>query len=276
MENQNRKLTDTINIVPAVILSLGPVFWIIESIADYAFQGGSFFQQLFLPKIPEFLTRLFFIFITVFFAYIFKEFKRSDRQLRVAEKKCSVIFNETSDALVVADAEGNIIDVNKRAEEFFGYFKEQFSHMKVMQLYPKEELTRMAQAFEEVLRDKKEIVLETVCIKKDDTMIPVEQREALIESIQGNGSPGIVVSISARRGEESALPDVNCVDGVDTQPGRLNELAQELEDNKKRCWDLENALKEMSNRYTEESQHALEIMKQRDGALRLIDEKERE
>ncbi len=276
MDKQNRKLTDTIKIVPAVILCLGPVFWLIESIADYAFQGGSFFQLLFLPKTPELLTRLFFIFITVFFAYIFKEFKKSDTRLRVSEKKCSTIFNETSDALVIADAEGNILDVNRRAEEFFGYFKEQFSHMKVMQLYPKQELARMAQAFEEVLRDKKEVVLETVCINKDDAMIPVEQREALIESIRGNGRPGILVSISARRGEEAVSPGVNCVDGIDTQQGRLNELAQELDDNKKRCWDLENALKEMRNRYTEESQHALEIRKQRDGALRLIDEKERE
>ncbi|MFA6216158.1 MAG: ATP-binding protein [Candidatus Omnitrophota bacterium] len=88
MNNSNKACISEENIIPVSIISLGLVFSLIESIADYALQGGSFFHQLFLPKTPELLTRLFFILISVVFAFIFKEFKKSDTKLRVSEKKC--------------------------------------------------------------------------------------------------------------------------------------------------------------------------------------------
>ena len=52
-------------------------------------------------------------------------------QLKVSEKKYRGIFEGVKDAVFVEDDRGNILDVNQRACEMFGYTREEFLHKQV-------------------------------------------------------------------------------------------------------------------------------------------------
>ncbi len=49
--------------------------------------------------------------------------------LRESQKKYQALMDESSDAIFIVDTEGNLLEVNKKAEELTGYSKEEFLNM---------------------------------------------------------------------------------------------------------------------------------------------------
>jgi len=65
------------------------------------------------------------------------ELRERERQLRESRRKYQTLFEETSDAVVVFDKIGKILDANAFAEMLFGYSKHELLEMSFFDLYAK-------------------------------------------------------------------------------------------------------------------------------------------
>ena len=63
------------------------------------------------------------------------------------EERYRTLFEHASDAIIVADPEGNFLEVNRKAEDLLGYGKEELLRMKVTDIHPREELDRVVLHF---------------------------------------------------------------------------------------------------------------------------------
>lgn len=73
--------------------------------------------------------------------------KRSERLLQEREARYRSLMEGASDAIFLADTEGNLVEVNRRAEVLMGRSKEELVQMHVSHLHPSDELERVIAAF---------------------------------------------------------------------------------------------------------------------------------
>ncbi|MFX1591481.1 MAG: PAS domain S-box protein [Promethearchaeota archaeon] len=78
--------------------------------------------------------------------------KVRNQELRESEEKYSNLFHHSNDAIFLHDLEGNIIDVNQKALDQFGYTREEILNLKIPELHPKRELEASKKAFEEIAK----------------------------------------------------------------------------------------------------------------------------
>lgn len=62
--------------------------------------------------------------------------QRAEEALKRSEEKYHAILENASDAILLADTQGNIIEANRKAEELWGYTKEELLQMHYTQLHP--------------------------------------------------------------------------------------------------------------------------------------------
>ncbi len=74
------------------------------------------------------------------------------QELRESEEKYSNLFHHSNDAIFLHDLEGNIIDVNQRVLEQFGYIRSEILKLKIPELHPISELESSKHAFEEITK----------------------------------------------------------------------------------------------------------------------------
>ena len=77
------------------------------------------------------------------------ERKRAEETLRESEKKCRSLMNNASDAIMLSDFEGNILEINKKAEKLLGHSKEELLEMNITQIHPREEIERITAGFKQ-------------------------------------------------------------------------------------------------------------------------------
>ncbi len=75
-------------------------------------------------------------------------------KLKDSEEKYSNLFQYSNDAIILHDIEGNIVDVNQKAIEWFGYTKAEFIKMKIFELHPSEDLEISQKALKDIKKDK--------------------------------------------------------------------------------------------------------------------------
>jgi len=86
------------------------------------------------------------------------------KELRESEEKYSNLFHHSNDAIFLHDIKGNIIDVNQRALEQFGYTRSEILKLKIQELHPISELEASKKAFEEI--SKKGVIKFEISFKK--------------------------------------------------------------------------------------------------------------
>jgi PAS domain S-box-containing protein len=110
--------------------------------------------------------------------YAVKKAKHLRRQtealLRESEEKYHALLEHAGDAIFIADHEGNLIEVNGRAEELTGYCREELSGMHFSRLLPPEELGRAVKAFQEVVEKGAVSLDEVVVLRKDGSRAIVD------------------------------------------------------------------------------------------------------
>ena len=70
--------------------------------------------------------------------------------LRESEEKYSNLFHHSNDAIFIHDLEGNILDINQKVLNQFGYTKSEILSLKISQLHPESELETSKKAFKEI------------------------------------------------------------------------------------------------------------------------------
>src|SRR5262249_18592075 len=61
------------------------------------------------------------------------EYKQAEEALRASEAKYRSVFEAAHDVMVLADAQGNILEVNHRAEQVLGYSRSELLRMNTFQ-----------------------------------------------------------------------------------------------------------------------------------------------
>ena len=102
------------------------------------------------------------------------ERKRAEEELKESEKKYRVILENASDAILLTDEKGNLIEANRMAEEFFGYSKEELLQMSYTQLHPMIELDRTIAAFKSIVTHGCGFLQNGVILRKDSKVVPVD------------------------------------------------------------------------------------------------------
>lgn len=104
------------------------------------------------------------------------ERKNAERKLRESEQKYKGLFECTTDGIIVLDAHGMILDVNKRALELFGLEENNVlgNNFLSMGLLTPRSLSTVVKQFEDILSDKVAKSNETQIIAKDGNILDVE------------------------------------------------------------------------------------------------------
>ncbi len=104
--------------------------------------------------------------------------------LAVRERRYSVLFHRSNDAILLVNPEGAIVDCNNKAVELFGYTQTELTQMKVFDLTPAEELDQSRTIFDR-LREAGSTRAERTCVTKYGERFPAELNASLFEVDDG-------------------------------------------------------------------------------------------
>lgn len=89
------------------------------------------------------------------------------------EEKYRALVEEASDAILICDIDGNILETNGSARKLFGYSKEEMDAMKIWQLYLEAELKELPFGYGDLL-EKKVVRTERTIVCMNRSQLPVE------------------------------------------------------------------------------------------------------
>ncbi|MEB3338181.1 MAG: GAF domain-containing protein, partial [Leptolyngbyaceae bacterium] len=133
------------------------------------------------------------------------ERKATERLLQEREARYRALMDYASDAILLADSKGNLIECNRKAEELLGYSREELTHLHISQIHPPEVLEATYNHFSNIVLHDQGSVFETLVVRKDGIQIPVDITGSRIEL---NGKPiaqGIFRDIRARKQAEQII-----------------------------------------------------------------------
>ena len=124
------------------------------------------------------------------------------------------LMNNASDAIFLTDMEGDLQEVNKKAEELTGYTKEELIHMNFTQLHPKEDIERVSSAFKEGVEKGSGSISDVLLLRKDDKKLYVDITGSVIEHAGNRVTQAIIRDVTYRKQIEQRL-------GVQYAVGRI-------------------------------------------------------
>ncbi|MHA2008910.1 MAG: PAS domain S-box protein [Promethearchaeota archaeon] len=125
-------------------------------------------------------------------------------ELKESEEKYSNLFQHSNDGIFFHDLDGNIMDVNQKVLEQFGYTKNEILSLKVPQLHPISEQSESKKAFEEISK-KGFIRFEINFKKKNGEIFPAEVSSSLFSIGDKKFIQGIMRDITLRKQSEENL-----------------------------------------------------------------------
>ncbi len=132
--------------------------------------------------------------------------KKAEIKLMESKEKYSVLFHYSNDAIFLHDLEGNIIDVNRRALEQFGYTRSEILKLKISELHPIDELEKSKRAFKEI--SKKGIIRFEISFKKKNGKIFLAEVSSSLIDVGGKQLiQGIIRDITIRILTEKMLKE---------------------------------------------------------------------
>jgi len=161
------------------------------------------------------------------------------KELRESEEKYSNLFHHSNDAIFLHDIKGNIIDVNQRALEQFGYTRSEILKLKIQELHPISELEASKKAFEEISK-KGVIKFEISFKKKNGKVFFAEVSSSLFymggkQVIQGNVRDITVRVLTERMLKDSEEKYRNMIEHLDLGFYQLNWDGTMLNHNPRFC-----------------------------------------
>ena len=131
--------------------------------------------------------------------------KESKERLKASEEKYRALLNYAVDGMIVSDIEGVFLDVNRKTEELLGYTREELLGMKFTEIHPKEELEKVTAAFQAMVEGKTYSCNDTVVLRKDGTVAPVDITGNCIEYNGKRIMQAIFRDITERKRTEDVL-----------------------------------------------------------------------
>jgi len=127
--------------------------------------------------------------------------REMEAALKESEEKYHNLFEQSNDAIFVHDLDGNIIDVNQKALDFFGYTKSQILSLKVLKLHPDYVLCKSQLAFETITQ-MGSVNFEIDFRKKNGSIFPASVSSSLFEAGGKKLIQGLIRDITSQRKAE--------------------------------------------------------------------------
>ncbi len=132
--------------------------------------------------------------------------KKAEEALRESEEKYSNLFHYSNDAIFLHDLKGNILDVNQKVLELFGYTKIDIFSLKIADLHPPVMLEASKKAFETIIQ-KGFVNFEIDFMKKEGKTFSAEVSSSLFKIGSQKVIQSIVRDITERKRAEIALQE---------------------------------------------------------------------
>ncbi|UCE41735.1 MAG: PAS domain S-box protein [Candidatus Aminicenantes bacterium] len=132
------------------------------------------------------------------------EQKKVEETLQVSKERYSSLFHQSNDAIFIHDMRGNILDVNKKTLELFGYKKTDMLSLKIPDLHPRNELEVSQNAFQSIAK-KGFVNFESQFKKKSGEVFYAEVSSSLFEAEGEKLIQGVVRDITERKLADEAL-----------------------------------------------------------------------
>ncbi|MEO0456140.1 MAG: PAS domain S-box protein [Cyanobacteria bacterium P01_A01_bin.114] len=130
--------------------------------------------------------------------------------LQERETRYRALMDRASDAILLVDQQGNVLEANRRAEELLGYPQANLTAMHLTQLHRSDELTRIMKAFEALAHDQPFAqVLDVHFCCKAGHSVPVDISASVIEVHGEKIIQEIFRDISDRKQTEAQLRKTN-------------------------------------------------------------------
>jgi PAS domain S-box-containing protein len=130
------------------------------------------------------------------------ERKQAEAALIKSGQRYQALMDSASDAIVLADPQGQILEVNHKAEELLGYSREELTRLRVPDLHPTEILDQVHQHFTSITAGNEEPPLETLIQQRTGEQVPVSITAASIALDGDHIIQGILRDIRARKHAE--------------------------------------------------------------------------
>jgi diguanylate cyclase (GGDEF)-like protein/PAS domain S-box-containing protein len=132
--------------------------------------------------------------------------KNIEDVIRYSEEAFKSLFYNNPEALVFCDVEGNVIDINQKFTELFGYTLEEIKGKNINFLVVPDELIEEGKKLYEISSKKGYINFETVRKRKDGTIFPVSiSGSPVIINGEVVGIIGLYIDLSEKKKKEDEL-----------------------------------------------------------------------
>ncbi len=133
--------------------------------------------------------------------------KERTAELQNSEQRYRALMDGASDAILLINAQGNLIEMNRRAESLFGYSRAEITQQHISQLYPGDAQLEINNYFNNVIMNHFSPSIESSILRKDGSHLPVEITASRIDLHGEQITQGIFRDISDRKQTEIALQE---------------------------------------------------------------------
>ncbi|MCX5811198.1 MAG: PAS domain S-box protein [Proteobacteria bacterium] len=135
------------------------------------------------------------------------ERKKMERLLTESEEKYRALVEGASDAMVLVDIHGNVLEVNRQAEKLTGYSKNELLGLHIGRIHPKEEIERTLKCFEEIVRQGSGLFCNGIILRKNGDTVPVDITGSVIRFSDKIIVQGIFRDVTEQNKHEKALKE---------------------------------------------------------------------
>jgi PAS domain S-box-containing protein len=137
------------------------------------------------------------------------ERKRAGVALQERERMLGALFEHSPDAIIVVNQDAHITQVNKLAEELFGYTRDELANMTIETLVPQRFHQRHVQHRNEYHMNPRSramgVGLELYARRKDGSEFPVDIMLSPVETAEGKVVTAVIRDITERKAAEEKL-----------------------------------------------------------------------
>lgn len=174
--------------------------------------------------------------------------KQTEKEVQDSEKRFRLIFENSSDGIIVADPETmKFIYVNPAICKILGYTEEELTQMGVVDIHPKESLEHVVSEFKAQARGKKLLAANIPFLKKNETIIYMDTNSSIVRIGKKIKIIGIFRDVTERKLAEEVLKEAH-----DELEDRVEERTRELKIQKSNLEEANIALQVLLDKRRED------------------------
>lgn len=131
------------------------------------------------------------------------ERRRVEGELQASEHKYRALVEQAADAVLIADPDGTLLEINHAAEKLLGYGQGDLAGLNIRDLHPADEWPRVSEIFGKIVAGGRYDYLDGRALTRQGETIPVDVRGTVLEIDGRRVVQGIFHDLSGQKKRES-------------------------------------------------------------------------